>query len=448
MGQVSKGKAMADSTQDAPVPYGGRSLTPPLADRPHTDVRVLLRVNNLLQILTNCAWYVGTPFIPLYLVSHGASVGAVGVVAGLSGIVPLAVALHVGGLVDEHGPTIVFVGSVVLFGLGGAMLTVYQGIPQVITAYTLLAIANIGLAVASQAVVARASTDGTRIRNYGYYALSYSAGAVVGPVIGGLLAARLGYGTAFLAMTLLMLPSLAVAFMLRVIPASRHQTVAVSAVHTHVGTILRARGVGTILFVSGIMMCPQALQSTFYPLYLSKVGLSATLIGLAIAAISLASMVVRMLLASAVARLGQAGALVGAMVLSAVAFAITPLVRQFWPLVGVSALMGASLGFTQPLSMSLLAESVAQQFWGAAFGIRQSVQRAVAIISPLAFGMASTARGVESAFYLGALVLFGAAGIAVRASGGVGRQPDEMVGEEGLSTSSVAVPGHSGTARR
>lgn len=363
-------------------------------------------------------------FVPLYLVSHGASIGAVGAVAGLSGIAPLAVALHVGGLVDERGPTVVFVGSVALFGLGAATLAAFHGIPEVTIACTLLTAGNIGLAVASQAVVATASTPRTRIRNYGYYAVSYSAGAVVGPVIGGFLAARLGYTAAFLAMALLMLPSLAVTSMVRVARVSDHPTVAVAAVHKVVRTVVSERGVGTILFVSAIMNCAQALQSTFYPLYLSHVGLPATLIGFAIAAISVASMAVRMLLARTVAQLGQTGALVGAMVLSAVAFAVTPLARQFWPLVGVSALMGASLGFTQPLSMSLLAELVAQQFWGAAFGIRQSVQRVVSIVSPFVFGVASTARGIESAFYLGALVLFGAAGITAKVSDGFGRCPD------------------------
>jgi hypothetical protein len=46
------------------------------------------------------------------------------------------------------------------------------------------------------------------------------------------------------------------------------------------------------------------------------------------------------------------------------------------------------------------------------------------IISPFAFGAASTARGIESAFYLGALVLFGAASIMTKVSGGFGRRPE------------------------
>src|SRR5579864_1247931 len=110
------------------------------------------------------------------------------------------------------------------------------------------------------------------------------------------------------------------------------------------------------------------------------------------------------------------------MALSAVAFAVTPFARQLWPILSVSALMGANLGFTQPLSMSLLAELVAHQFWGTAFGLRQSVQRVAGIISPFVFDVASTARGVESAFYLGALMLFGAAGTVTQVFHGLGRR--------------------------
>jgi MFS family permease len=411
---------MADSTHNMPVRGADFSLAKTAAGRRPVDSR-LLRFNNLLQILTNGAWYVGTPFIPLYLVAHGASTGVVGLVVSLSGIAPLAVSLHAGGLVDERGPTLVFVISVMLFGLGGALLTVFHETAVTVAAYTFMTMSNVGLAVASQAVVAAASTDDNRVANYGHYALSYSAGAVAGPVVGGYLAARFGYSAAFLAMTLLTLPSLGVASLLRNGPISAQRAVAVNTVHLLVGTVLRMRGVGAILFVTSIMMCAMVLQATFYPLYLSKVGLSATLIGVAIAAANLASMAVRVLLVGAVAGLGQWGTLIGAIALGGVAFAVTPLLRDFWPLVGASGLMGASLGFTQPLSMSLLAESVTDEFRGVAFGIRQTAQRAAGIVSPFVLGVTSTARGIEWAFHLGALLLLGAAALMTKISSGLER---------------------------
>jgi MFS family permease len=412
---------MTDSPQDAPALGPAVSLRAAPAAPAHTDLRWLLRLNNLLQLLTNGAWYIGTPFIPLYLTSHGASPSVIGLVVGLSGVAPLAVALHAGGLVDERGPTVVLVVSVVVFGLGAAMLTVLQGIAAVTVAYTLMVGANIGLAVASQAIVATVSTAANRVANYGHYALSYSAGAVIGPIVGGVLASRFGYPAAFFAMTLVAVPSLVTACLLRGVPRSR-RAVAASTVHRYVGTVLRMRGVGAILFASSIMMCAQALQGTFYPLYLSKNGLPAVLIGVAVAVSSLTSMAVRAFLAGAVAWLGQPGTLAAAMALMGVALGSAPLLHAFWPLIGVSGLMGVSLGFTQPLSMSLLAEAVADEFWGVAFGIRQSVQRTVGVISPFAFGVASAARGIESAFYLGALVMLGAAGLMTKMSSALERR--------------------------
>jgi MFS family permease len=383
------------------------------------DARAVLRLNNTVQLLSNGAWYVAIPFFPLYLVSQGVSPAVVGLIVGAAGIVPLAISIHAGALVDERGPVPVYAASAVLFGAGGFVLMAMPGVVPAGVAYGLMAIANIGFAVAAQAITAVASTDQTRIRNFGYYSLWNSAGAVVGPVAGGLIAARFGYTAAFSALWILMVPSLAVIAAIRGVPAPSRRAVPFAAAHTLVGTILHSRGVGAVLFVSGMMVCAQQLQNTFYPLYLHAIGMPSGLIGVIIAAVSLATMAVRTLLASGVAWFGSGRALLISMIVAAAAFLGIPLTHDFWVLLAVSGLMGASIGFTQPLTMSLLVECVAAEFWGVAFGIRQSVQRIAAIVSPFAFGAASEARGVESAFYTGAVIFLGAAGIMTRFADGM-----------------------------
>ncbi len=400
-------------------------MTDPASQEAAVDPGSLLRLNNALQILTNGAWYVASPFVPLYLVSQGASPGVVGVVVGCSGIAPLLVSIHAGALVDERGPVGVAKASVVLFGIAGVMLTALRGVGPVAVAYSLMAVANIGFAVAAQAVVAAVSTNATRTRNYGYYSLWNSAGAVAGPVIGGYLAGHHGYANAFSLVWILMVPSFAVAASLHSTPKTPRHTASLATAHTLVGTIMRQPGVGPILFISGMMVCAQALQQSFFPLYLNGVGLPATLIGLVVAAGSLSGMVVRTLLAGGVSWLGYTGSMIYATALVAITFGVTPLLRGFWPLVFVSGLMGASLGFTMPLTMSLLVESVAAEFWGVALGVRQSVQRLGAIVSPLVYGAMSTARGIESAFYVGAIALLGAAAIMTRVAGQIRRPPGD-----------------------
>jgi MFS family permease len=410
---------LTDDSAQAVRPAGGAHVR---AAAGAADPRIVLRLNNVLQVLSNGAWYVAIPFFPLYLVSQGASPGVVGAVVGLAGIVPLAVSIHAGALVDERGPLLVYVASVVLFGAGGLMLMALRGVPAAGTAYGIMVIANIGFAVAAQAIVAAASTDETRIRNYGYYSLWNSAGAVAGPIAGGFVAARFGYTGAFAALWILMLPSLAVVSGLRGVPAPSRRAVPLGAAHTLVGTILRHHGVGVVLFVSGMMVCAQQLQNTFYPLYLHQIGMPPVLIGFIVAAVSLTTMAVRSLLARGVALLGSGRALLLSMLVAAAAFLLAPFARSFGLLLGVSVLMGASIGFTQPLTMSLLVECVTAEFWGVALGIRQSVQRVASIVSPFVFGAVSSARSVEHAFYAGALVFLGAAGVMTRVGGRIGRR--------------------------
>ena len=330
---------------------------------------------------------------------------------------PLLISLHAGALVDERGPALVTKGAVLLYAAAGVILTALHAVWAAAAAYALLGIANIGFAVASQAVVAAASTPATRVRNYGYYSLWNSVGAIIGPVIGGSIAGHFGYRTAFALVWILMIPSFAIAGGLQGAPAAPRRTVSFTTAHRLAGSILSARGVSAILFISFMVVCGQTLQQSFYPLYLHTVGLSPTLIGIIIATISVGSMIVRSFLSRGVDWFGYAGLLLGATTLLAVTLGITPLLRGFWPLFFLSALMGASLGFTQPLTMSLMVEPVGAELWGVAFGIRQGVQRIGAILSPIVFGLVTAASGIESAFFLGGATLLATVPIMVSATG-------------------------------
>ena len=85
--------------------------------------------------------------------------------------------------------------------------------------------------------------------------------------------------------------------------------------------------------------------------------------------------------------------------------------------------MGASLGFTQPLTMSLMVESVAAELCGVALGIRQGVQRLGAILSPMVFGVVTAAFRIEWAFFLGSAALLGAVPIVASVTGHLGSPP-------------------------
>jgi MFS family permease len=360
-------------------------------------------ITYLLAITYVMAWNTATPFIPLYLTSQGATPTMVGVVVSLSGLLPLLFAVHVGALVDAHGAAPVGRWGVVVEAIACAILVAVPSIPGVAVAYALLGLGNLALTVATQIVVAESSPPAERARQYGYYTSWVSAGMVLGPIVGGLLVDLWGYRAVFISVLALTGPSFLLAGRVKPRARSIPRAATVWSAHKSARTLLTLPGVGLILFISGMVISGQTLRQSFYPLYLRDVGLSSTLIGLIIGAGSLTSMLVRPFIGRWVSQFGYAPLLAGATGLATLSIGVTPLVSSFTPLVVASAALGASIGVTQPLTMSLMADAVTADLWGLAMGVRQTVQRLATVAGPLAFGVLVTAFGIGSSFVLGAL---------------------------------------------
>jgi len=381
------------------------------------SARRLLLFNNALSAVTNGAWYVVNPFIPLYLGTLGASAAVVGLVVGLGSIVPLLIAVPSGAVVDKYGPAVVAVGSVLAYAVAGGALALLHSVWAVTVAYTLLGVSNIGFAVSAQGAVASLSPPRDRLTNFGYYSLWSSGGAVVGPIIGGLVAGRFGYVAAFVLLAALMAPAFAFANALRAVaPAPRPVVSLANAFHL-VGPILRRAGIPAVLLISFMVVAAQTLQQSFYPIYLGRAGLSQALIGVVFAAISLSSMLVRSLLRPGTERLGTTGLVLAATGLMALSLGITPWLRQFALLAGAGALMGAGTGLAFPLTMNLMTAPVPSELRGVAFGLRQAVQRVAMVISPIVFGAVIAAHGLGAGFVVGALILVVAMPIIAKVSG-------------------------------
>ena len=179
------------------------------ADRTSPTVTYLLSVTYVI------VWNIATPFIPLYLTAHGATPTTVGLVVSLSGLLPLLFAVHVGALVDVHGPAPVGKWSVAVEAIACAILVAFPSATGVAVGYALLGLGNLGLTVATQIVVAESSSPAQRARNYGYYSSWISAGMVLGPIVGGALVDAWGYPAVFVSVLALMIPSFVLAALVK-----------------------------------------------------------------------------------------------------------------------------------------------------------------------------------------------------------------------------------------
>jgi MFS family permease len=128
-------------------------------------------------------------------------------------------------------------------------------------------------------------------------------------------------------------------------------------------------------------------------------------IGLIFSLMGIGSMLVRPFLGVLAGHFGRPSVLLGAVLLGAAVIAVIPSLRDFWPLAAIAVAGGLAWGVTQPLTISLMAGSVALRERGLALSLRITSNRLGEVVSPLLFGVLVTWTSIGGAFVLAAAAL-------------------------------------------
>lgn len=89
----------------------------------------------------------------------------------------------------------------------------------------------------------------------------------------------------------------------------------------------------------------------------------------------------------------------GAMLVTAVLFAVYPMLQSAWAMGLCSVLLGLVLGTGQPMVMSLLHQITPSHRQGEALGLRLMAINASSVLMPLMFGSAGAVIGVSGLFW-------------------------------------------------
>ncbi|MNT41653.1 Major Facilitator Superfamily protein [compost metagenome] len=117
----------------------------------------------------------------------------------------------------------------------------------------------------------------------------------------------------------------------------------------------------------------------------------------------------------------------GAMLVTAVLFAVYPMLQSAWAMGLCSVLLGLVLGTGQPMVMSLLHQITPSHRQGEALGLRLMAINASGVLMPLMFGSAGAVIGVSGLFWGVGAAGLGGARLAWRI-GGEKKQPGQGPG--------------------
>lgn len=381
----------------------------------------------LLTMLTTAGMTVVLPVLPfvvLRYVSHGQLALWVGILEAVNGLCTFLVAPLLGALSDRVGrrPIIVVAafGAAVgylLFGIGGALWVLVLGrIVQGATAGDLPALF---------AYLADITPPEQRARRFGLLGALSGIGTMVGPAVGGLLAAvnvdfpvlvTAGIAAAIGVISLVLLPES--------LPAER-RTRAVRLGDLHplrvlTGAFTRPELRGLLVGIVLVTVPFSFFVNNVSVLALDSIAWTATRIGLLVAVVGVVDVVIQGgLLRVLLPRFGERGVLLSGVVTQAVGMAglavVASVLAQPWLFILGTLLLAAGQGAAQATTDGVASNTVGPDEQGWLAGAIQSTTAGIGVVAPLLAGALYTSVSHSAPYVVGLAMMLAAALVLARA---------------------------------
>lgn len=363
------------------------------------------RIQLLIYLLGFGCFYqqsVLSPVLPRLAGELGLSVAVVGLALSARFLVPALFAAQLGEWTSRFG-----LKRSLMLSAGGMLVTtpLYLASNDL---WTLLLAQVVGGSFYMVSWIA-AQTYTTRVPDrdwvVGIFATVTAVGMTVGPLVGGFTLDMGGYVAAFAAYAAGAALMAVAALALGGHPAGA-PTAPRARPKGQLATLLARPGLRAAFTFSFICIFAISLRGNFLPVFLEDHGMSASTIGVVLAAGSLGQAAVRPFTRLVMRRGGLRTTMTLAALFAVVGLAVMPLTAVALVLVVLAFVHGAGAGLHQSLGLVLLADNTSDAERGYAVGLRATVNQVSSAGAPLLAGGVAAATGVAGAFYLiGGLLL-------------------------------------------
>ena len=356
---------------------------------------------------------------PLLALRDGHSAFTVGVLLALFSLSQVFLAIPAGRFADRHG-----LRKPMRFGVSAAMLG--AGLAVAVPSLSMLCVSALlmggatGVAiVALQRHVGRAAQDPTELKQvFSWLAIGPAISNFLGPVTAGLLIDHAGvwvggaagdtngFRAAFLVMALMPLLTWFWVRHTQELPPVQQSA---GSTQAKVWNLLREPQMRRLLLVNWLLSSCWDVHTFVVPMLGHERGFSASVIGTILGSMAVSGAFVRMVMPLVAAHLREWAVITGAMVMTAVLFAVYPFMVSPWTMGICSVLLGLSLGSVQPMILSTLHQITPHALHGQAIGLRLMTLNLSSVLMPMLFGTAGLVVGVSVVFWtVGAMVGAGA----------------------------------------
>ena len=334
--------------------------------------------------------------LTLYALHLGASATEVGLIGGLLFLFPVLLSWLVGGLADRKAARKLLLFAAACAAVSLLLMYFFPVLPVFYAAAALNGLALSFFHVTLQNLIGNLSTPEKRARNFANFSMIGATTSFFGPLIAGLSIDHLGYGWACLVTAALSVVVIVLLLTMgRSLPPARGGSKGTAATRTWMD-----RSVVIMLVTGALVQLGYDLFQFYVPIHGHAIGLSASAIGGVLATLAIAAFIVRNFLARLAERYPGEKLLLWVFVTGAIGFALVPFSTNAYVLGAIAFLFGLGMGIGIPLTVIMMFANSADGRSGQTLGIRLTVNNAVRMSGPMAFGAIGTLVGVSGVFWI------------------------------------------------
>ena len=352
---------------------------------------------------------------PLLALQQGYSAAAVGVLISLFALTQVFLALPAGRFADRHGFKRPLWLSVIAAVVGAGLVVVFPVFPVMCLSALLTGGATGATVIALQRHVGRSAHDPTQLKRvFSWLAIAPAAANFVGPFLAGMLIDHAGRAPAdMLAFRVCFAVMAALPLVCWLLARGAHEPPPTpplaGAVPTRAWDLLREPMFRRLLFVNWLQSSSWDVHAFVLPVLGHDRGISASVIGSILGAFAVAATVIRVVLPVIASRASERGVILSSTVVTALVFAVYPLLDAAWAMGVCSVILGFALGAVQPMVMSMLHQITPHTRHGEALGLRLMTINASSVAMPMLFGSLGALIGIAGVFWVvGGVLALGA----------------------------------------
>jgi MFS family permease len=358
------------------------------------------------------------PLISYKVLALGGDSISVGMTSAAYALVPVAAALWLGRVTDRSRSLRgIVVSGALLLAAGPFVLSASPSLVLVTMASAILGMGHLCFTIAGQSAIARFVPPGTMDSAFGWFTASFAMGQMIGPLLAGF---ALGSSEAVPAEVRLVEANTALLMAgfisLLAVPfafgtAAKHGPIvttdgAIPARPDSISALLRYPTVRTNMVASLALLATTDILVAFLPLLGEDKGVPPVVVGVLLATRAGASIASRLLLPVLLTRWSRPGLVVASLAGAGTTIAILPwLFHLPWIAALLLAIGGFFLGLGQPITMTLVTQSVPHASRGAALALRLLGNRLGQVTLPAVAGLLAGPVGASGALWMSCAVL-------------------------------------------